>query len=62
LLSSGCELDFEGLPADLTGRSRLDPFKVVLAAQQGAMRLWAESSLTQGLSAWLTHTAALQRR
>lgn len=65
LLSAGCDLDWERLPADFAGRTRLAAFTVVLApeaSQDGALRLWLESSLAQSLGAWLAQTAALQRQ
>lgn len=64
LLSAGCDLDLEHLPADFTGRSRLGPFTVVLApepAQSGAVRLWVEASLDYSLALWLERTAAVVR-
>jgi heterotetrameric sarcosine oxidase gamma subunit len=64
LLSSGCDLDIERLPADFAGRSRLGPFTVVLApepAQPGAMRLWVEASLDDSLRLWLSRTTAVQQ-
>jgi heterotetrameric sarcosine oxidase gamma subunit len=65
LMSAGCDLDLERLPADFAGRTRLAAFTVVVAqqaGQPGALRLWIESSLAQSLGAWLVQTAALQRR
>jgi sarcosine oxidase gamma subunit len=56
LLSAGCDLDLERLPADFAGRSRLGPFTVVMAqepAQSGAVRLWVEASLAGSLNLWL---------
>jgi sarcosine oxidase gamma subunit len=64
LLSAGCDLDLEHLPADFAGRSRLGPFPVVLApepAQSGAVRLWVEASLDYSLALWLERTAAVVR-
>lgn len=59
LLSAGCDLDLERLPADFAGRSRLGPFTVVLApepAQSGAVRLWVEASLADSLNLWFRRT------
>lgn len=65
VLSFGCDLDFERLPGDFAGRTRLAAFQVVLARQQapqGAMLLWTESSLAESLQTWLDRSVALARR
>ncbi len=60
LLSCGCELDFERLPQNFAGRTRLEAFTVVLArTPAGAWCLWADASLAQSLQQWLTRTQAL---
>lgn len=60
LLSCGCDLDLEQLPADFAARTRLASFTVVLARRpDGAWWLWTEASLAQSLQRWLARTQAL---
>jgi len=63
LLSCGCDLDFERLPADFAGRTRLAGFSVVLARlDSAAWCIWVEASLAHSLQQWLARTQALLSR
>jgi heterotetrameric sarcosine oxidase gamma subunit len=61
LLSQGCELDLERLPADFAGRTRCAAFTVVLCPFSSGALLWAEASLAQSLERWLDRAAVFVR-
>ena len=65
VLSFGCDLDFEQLPDDFAGRTRLAAFSVVLARQpgpEGAMIAWTEASLAMSLQRWFERIGSLANR
>lgn len=61
LLSQGCELDLERLPADFAGRTRCAAFTVVLCPLGGGALVWAEASLAYSLERWLNRAAMFVR-
>ena len=65
ILSFGCDLDWQSLPLNFAGRTRLGGFSVVLARQPDrpqAMMLWVEASLGRSLQHWLQKAEQLRGR
>lgn len=65
ILSVGCDLDWQGLPLNFAGRTRLGGFSVVVARQPDrpqALMLWVEASLGLSLGQWLQQAARVVGR